>query len=164
MATYDASLTIYYRGELIGEAVASELLQATSDPAEQVRWATLLQLETETKVWLRPLLVARGLGIAEGAQARAMAEQMVAPMRGLGWRVQMESQFRLIGEDALPLYAGLVADAHARGRPDEIAVCEHMFAHENAQLEWVRRELEGADVAACVEPMARLLEHPLAWP
>jgi hypothetical protein len=160
MASYDESLTIYYNGEVVGVLFASALLDAAADDGQRLRWSTLLQLETETRARLEPLLVARGLSVAETDAARAAAERLASSMKGLGWREAMELEARLVGEGAMPLYEGLAADARARGDPREIAVCEHMVEHEMAQWEWVRRELDGADAADCVAPMVALLGLP----
>ncbi len=56
-------LVEFYRGEVIGEAIYSALIEATNDSVERLKLAHLLQLETETKAWLRPHLIRSCLGV-----------------------------------------------------------------------------------------------------
>ena len=53
MSSYTDALLVFYRGEVAGEAFYSALVAAARDAAERLKWATLLQLETETVRLLR---------------------------------------------------------------------------------------------------------------
>ena len=56
MSSFEAALIEFYNGELLGETVYSALYAAAKEKDEKRKWATLMQLETETKAWLRPII------------------------------------------------------------------------------------------------------------
>jgi len=65
---------------VLGEAVYSALLGATQSSDERLKLATLLQLETETKAWLRAPMIAGGLSFEDSSEiwteGAAIAEQL----------------------------------------------------------------------------------------
>jgi len=65
MASFADALRAFYNGEVLGEAAYSALVASAQDAEERLKWSTLLQLETETKAWLRAPMVARGMGVEE---------------------------------------------------------------------------------------------------
>ena len=70
---YGEGLEMFYNGEVLGEAVYSALIAATPDLAIQLKLSYLLQLETETKAWLRQHLLAVGMNVVEPDEIRTMA-------------------------------------------------------------------------------------------
>src|SRR6202050_675361 len=65
MSSYAEALLEFYNGEVGGEALYSTLLGSARNQEEILKWSTLLQLETETKAWLRAPMVAHGVSIEE---------------------------------------------------------------------------------------------------
>jgi hypothetical protein len=61
MSSYAEALQDFYSVEVLGEAIYSALLGAARNDNERLKWGTLLQLETETKAWLRAPMVAHGV-------------------------------------------------------------------------------------------------------
>ena len=55
----------FYQGEVLGEAVFAYHVKHEQSPEKRIKWATLLQLETETKARLRPFLMSLGLNVAQ---------------------------------------------------------------------------------------------------
>src|SRR6516165_6506659 len=54
-----------YQGEVFGEAILASYLALEKDAERRYKWATLMQLETETKARLRPFLARLGLSVAQ---------------------------------------------------------------------------------------------------
>jgi hypothetical protein len=53
MSSYAAALSEFYSGEVYGETLFSALAGLARNADERLKWSMLLQLETETKAWLR---------------------------------------------------------------------------------------------------------------
>lgn len=159
MSTYAEALLDFYAVEVQGEAVYSALHGAAKTDAERLRWATLLQLETETKAWLRAAMLARGVSVVEDPAERAKglgAAEQVAP---LPWTVQMQALKGALEGDFIPRYQGHADAARARGAREEEALCLYMVEHERAQVEFATRELAGSPHS--LEPIEKFLRYPL---
>lgn len=158
--SYAEGLMEFYAGEVAGEAIYSALLDVALDPQEQLKLSCLMQLETETKAWLRPHMLAAGLSVAEPASMREPGAAFVALLAPLGWREKMQAI-----DDLVPQYVGLYqryADAaQARGRVEEASVCDFMVEHEKAQAEFTRRELADEPLQRSLEPITRHSRYPL---
>lgn len=153
--------TSFYGGEVAGEAFYSVLMGAARNDVERLKWATLLQLETETKAWLRAPLLAHGVSIEEQASDRDNVVKAAEQFKRLAWSAQMRGLGDAIGNDFVPRYAGYANEAAARDNAAEEVACRFMVEHEKAQLEFARREL--ADVAAgdSLELVEKLLKYPV---
>lgn len=158
---YDEGLEMFYNGEVLGEAVYSALIAATDDLLIQLKLSYLLQLETETKAWLRQHLLAVGMNIVELDEIRTMGAALAAEMAPMGWLEGMQAIYKIATEDLLPHYRRYGEEARARGRLDEAAVCDHMVEHEEAQAEFALRELQGKPFAYAVEPLMKRSMYPL---
>jgi hypothetical protein len=159
MRSFQDILKEFYTNEVLGETIYSALFEAATDEREKRKWATLLQLETETKAWLRPVLVANGVGVEEHAADRQMAVGMAGRLFPLGWSEKMQA-LKDLGGQLLPTYQGYADAAAARGEADAEAVCRYMVEHERAQAEFATRELAG-DGAASLAPIRGFLKYPI---
>lgn len=158
---YLEGLEMFYNGEVLGEAVYSALIAATPDLEIQLKLSYLLQLETETKAWLRQHLLAAGMNVVEPDEIRTMGSSLAATMAGLSWLEGMQAIYNIATDDLLPHYRRYAEEARARGRFDQAAVCDHMVEHEEAQAEFARRELDGAPFAHAIEPLTSRSKYPL---
>lgn len=157
---YTDALKEFYAGEVIGEAAYSGLIEGTADPQEQWKLAHLLQLETETKAWLRSHVLAAGLSVAEPASMREPGTALVGQLAQLGWQARMQAIHDLIGHFA-GVYERYAEAARARGQTAEIAVCDFMVEHEKAQAEFARRELAGEPAERSLELLTLHSRYPL---
>ncbi|CAL1693073.1 hypothetical protein MMB232_03256 (plasmid) [Brevundimonas subvibrioides] len=158
---YREGLEMFYNGEVLGEAVYSALIASTEDLTIQLKLSYLLQLETETKAWLRRYLLAAGMNVVEPDDIRTMGASLAATMNAMSWKEGMQAIYTIATDDLLPHYRRYADESRLRGRPDEAAVCDHMVEHEEAQAEFARRELDGKDFAYSVEPLTRHSKYPL---
>jgi hypothetical protein len=160
--SFQEGLAEFYRGEVIGETSYSALLEATEDPLERLKLAHLLQLETETKAWLRPHMIRVGMCVSEPLKWREEARQFVAGLVSLGWPDKMRVLASFI-PDAVKQYATYAEAARNRGDTDQAAICDFMVDHELAQEEFARLELEGAEPAVSLKPITRQSRYPLPF-
>ena len=161
MASYAQALLEFYSGEVLGEAIYSALLSEARSDDERLKWGNLLQLETETKVWLRAPMVAHGVSIVEQTADREKGTALAEPLKSLPWTVQMQALRDAIRNDFIPRYQAHADAARKRGAADEEAACLYMVEHERAQLEFAERELAGASSDRSLEPLVKLLRYPL---
>ena len=161
MDSFDDVMREFYDGEVAGEAIYSVLLGSVSKRDERLKIGTLLQLETETKAWLRAPMVARSLSIVESANVRKDSIEIMQPILAWPWEKKVQAIFDALSKRFVPRYTGHLAAARSRGDTDEIAICLHMLEHEQAQLEFSRRELSGAS-ADSLEPVIKHLKYPLS--
>jgi hypothetical protein len=161
MSSFEEALHAFYNGEVLGEAAYSGMLARASDPGQRLKLGTLLQLETETKAWLRAPMVAYGVGIEERAEDRQQGQAIAEQFASMPWRAQMQALHDAIDGQFVGAYQAFADAARARGAADEEAVCVYMVEHEKAQVEFARRELAGASLDEALAPIVRFLKYPL---
>src|ERR1700722_7691092 len=92
---YRAGLAELYAAEVLGEGLASRWLGLATDPDQRYKLGLFLQLESEAKVRLRPLLARHGLRLVEEEGLGAAAAERFAPIPWAG-------AMRILAELALP--------------------------------------------------------------
>jgi hypothetical protein len=161
MSSYTEALRDFYSGEVLGEAAYSALVGSARNDDERLKWGTLLQLETETKAWLRAPMVAHGVSIEERTADRGKGIALAEQVKPLSWSEQMQGLHHAIVSEFIPRYQSHAAAAKARYRADEEAVCIYMVEHEKAQVEFARQELAGASLVESLEPLVKFLKYPI---
>ena len=68
---YLAGIGELYAAEVLSEALANRWLELTTDPIERYKIGLFLQLESEAKVRLRPLLARYGISLVEDEKQKA---------------------------------------------------------------------------------------------
>jgi hypothetical protein len=153
--TYAQAVLAAYRGEVGGEALFSRLLETASTAELQHALACMLQLESATKMSLRPLLGRLGLSLVEPASDRAA---------GRAWAERLLSS----ASDGWPgVLAGEVEDYMARydalgdvAAPGDREVLSFLAAHERALHQCLLR-LDSAPVSEACAAVIALLQQPL---
>lgn len=157
---YEHGLVEFYRGEVVGEAVVSALLAHTENRLEQLKLAHLLQLETETKAWLRPHMMQAGLSVAEPEEWRTFGQDVAARLAPLEWP-DLVRALAAPGPDLVRAFGAYAEAARRRGETSQAAVCDFMADHEAAIGEFFGMELDGAEPGASLEPLMRHSRYPL---
>ena len=67
---YRRRVRLALTGEMLGEAMVSVLAGAAETPDQHYKWASLLQLESETKVRLRAFAAGIGVSVLEDEDRR----------------------------------------------------------------------------------------------
>ena len=161
MSSYAEALSEFYNGEVYGETLLSALVGSARNADERLKWSMLLQLETETKAWLRAPMVAHGVSIEERTEDRDKGLARARERASLPWSQAMQSMYDGLSGHYVPLYQSYADAARMRGEAAEEAVCRYMVEHELALVEFARRELAGAGVAQSLEPVQRMLKYPI---
>jgi uncharacterized iron-regulated protein len=136
-AAYRAGLQTLYDGEVMGERLLLALHVAAHAPHEADCFAHILQLETETKARLRPLLLKYGMSLAEDADLGGI------PARLAGYASQTWREYNAATANRL---AGVLRDYEAiaaLGPADDQPILQAVVRHEAALLDWARAEAAG---------------------
>jgi hypothetical protein len=146
-----------YESEVNGEAIYSALLKAAKSDRERYHLATLLQLETETKAWLQPLLFKHRVELTS-PDIRPFLAAAVALYEENGWKGLM------LGAQPIATRAIAEFEAIAAIGPDEdSAFLVGMVEHEKAIQSWITGELAGMGDAS-LESVILKLRHPIERP
>ena len=85
-----------YAAEVLGEAMANRWMELTTDPIQKYKLALFLQLESEAKVRLRPLLARHGISLVEGERHKAAGAAAAEQFAAQSWKEAMATQFSTI--------------------------------------------------------------------
>ena len=93
---YRQGVAEMYQGELLGEALFSRAASLARTDDQRFKLCVLLQLETETKARLRPLVARLGLNLVEDEAVRAEGLRLGSEIGSLPWAdfLQMLDDFR----------------------------------------------------------------------
>ncbi len=158
LAEYKVGLSEQYQGEIIGEVAMNCLLPRFFSPRQQYLLGTVLQLETETKARLRPVVVELGIDITESEDSRKAGFEFGGMVEGLDWQRSME----VLAEALIPYvtkYQEILDIA-----PQEFKeIAELMVVHERSiQQLWEREALGEGDSA--IDEINKQLLFPLPNP
>ena len=134
---YRSGLQTLYDGEVMGERLLLSLHAEARSPREADHFAAILQLETETKARLRPLLLKHGMSLAETADLGGIAARL-AGYAGSTWRDYTAATARRL-TGVLQIYEHIAT----LGPPEDQAILQAVVRHEAALLTWARAEAEG---------------------
>lgn len=160
--SFENALKEFYRSEVVGEAILSALSEGSIDPIERLKLGHLLQLETETKAWLRPHLIQAGLSIAEPPEFREPVEQIVTALAPLEWSDKVRAIANFI-PDLVKQYGAYAQAARDRNDTKQAEICDFMVEHERVQAEFAQLELGGAEPAIALKPLTRRSCYPLPF-
>src|ERR1700744_2262056 len=118
MSSYAAALSEFYNGEVYGETLFSALAGLAQNPDERLKWSVLLQLETETKAWLRVRMIPHGVTVEERVEDRDKAHVRARERASQPWSQAIESMQDNLGRHFVPLYQGFANAAQMRGAAD----------------------------------------------
>ena len=117
--TYLAGIGALYAAEVLGEGLASRWLELTSDPGQKYKLSLFLQLESESKVKLRPLLARHGLSLVEDEKQRAAGAAVAERFASVPWQEAMAT----LADLALPYVLPLPGALWRRLRPKMCRSC-----------------------------------------
>ena len=148
---------LMYQGEVLGEALLGRWLELESDPVRRYKWATMQQLETETKARLRPFLMRLGLPIVQN-DVSAQVEEYSKGFADKSWVELME-----LGADISGRYLQKFREIEAAAPDGDRQVVHSMVVHEAALCEFAKRELAG-DANHSLDAVISQLQWPIAPP
>lgn len=146
-----------YESEILGEAMALALLDAAKTDRDYYHIATLLQLETETKARLRPLLCKYGLPLSEEMDT-TQAATAAAAYAGSSF-----SEFAALMKPAIESFVARFREIELLGPPEDRKMLQSMVRHESAILRWIELESEGPSDES-LDGIIAELHYPLPEP
>ena len=157
----DALLSVYH-GEQFGEAFFESLLPYSENDEQRFIVGSLLQLESEGKAVMRPVLAKLQLALDEDSGSRPRGEAAVLAMKEMSWREKYSAIASGIRAKGLPQYEELATLVSAEEDREAYALADFMGRHERAVL--TVAENIATDQRYPVEPVIELLHFPLSRP
>ena len=155
--SYPECIRALYESEIFGEAVFLALVNVAKNPRERYHFATLLQLETETKARLRPFLFAHGISLDEKMDL-AGVNQAVEGYTLLSWQ-----EFAAINMPVVQDFLSQFEAIASAGPEEDQIVLRSMIHHETAILKWLKMESQGTTQGSLADVIAQL-HFPLPAP
>ena len=95
-------LTEVYLGEQAGEMIFESLLTTAEDDNQRYIFSNMLQLETEGKAIMRPLLVKLGIPIEENKLLRDQGLQIAESFKEMSFTEKFENIYQSVKNYYLP--------------------------------------------------------------
>jgi xanthine/CO dehydrogenase XdhC/CoxF family maturation factor len=144
-----------YAAEVLGEALASRWLELATDPQQKYKLGLFLQLESEAKVRLRPLLARYGISLVEESSQRKAGAEAAEQFATQPWREAMATLSKL----AVP-YADRFRSLLASALPEDVPLVRFMVDHEESVSRIAEREAMGEP--AMESDLVVMLAHPFS--
>jgi hypothetical protein len=145
-----------YAAEVLGEGMANRWLQLTTEPIQKYKLGLFLQLESEAKVRLRPLLARHGISLVEEEQHRVAGAAAAEQFAAQPWKEAMATLAQL----ALP-YAHRFQALLEAAPPEDVPLVRFMVDHELSVSRIAERESRGE--SAFSSELIVKLAHPFAY-
>lgn len=153
-------LTEVYVGEQVGEVAFEALLSKAETPEQIYIMGSLLQLETEGKALIRPVLSRLGLTMMDSAEGRANGLAASQAMGDLPWKERFGAMRDIVTENFLPRYIELGTLVSEKEDPEAAKLAKFMGNHERALVATAENIVQGREDPAA--PVVALLHFPLA--
>jgi hypothetical protein len=147
-----------YQGEVIGEVLTNRMLAFYDDPQQRYKVAVLLQLETETKARLRPVIMRLGLDPTELEESRRAGHEFAESLAGLDWTAAMA---RL--RDGIKPFVERYMEIETMAPAEYRDTAHAMVVHEQAGYRFAALEAAGNTTHSLDDVVAQLT-YPLPRP
>ena len=151
---YLAGIAELYAAEVLGEGLASRWLELASDADQKYKLSLFLQLESESKVKLRPLLARHGLSLVEDQNQRAAGATVADRFASVPWKEAMAT----LADLALPYVHRFQALLDA-APPEDVPLVLFMVDHEQSIVRIAAQEAVGEGIMD--RELLVMLSHPL---
>ena len=152
---YLRGIASLYAAEVLGEGLASRWLELCNDREQKYKLSLFLQLESEAKVRLRPLLARYGLSLVEDQSQRAAGASVAEQFAAVPWRDAMAT----LAELALPYVHRFQALLDVTPSED-VPWVRFMVDHEQSIVRIAGGEAAGESIMAT--ELVVMLVHPFA--
>ena len=155
---FSKALHNVYSGEQFGEAFFARLIPTAENQMQSYILGSLLQLETEGKLVMRPLILQLGLPLADNENAIAEGASAAQAMVNMSWTDKFAAIVSIIREHGLPQYEALVGMVSAKMK-DAYDLALFMGEHERIILAAAENMVAGKKDP--MAPLAKILNFPL---
>ncbi len=151
---YPACLRDLIESEIFGEAVSLALLEVAKSDRDRYHFATLLQLETETKARLRPLLYKHGVPLFEQTPVEQV-DEIVQGYLSSSWE-----DFAAANREVVQNFLGRFEEIAAAGPEEDREMLLSMVRHESAILRWFEMESRG-ETEGSLDAIIDEIQYPI---
>jgi len=144
-----------YAAEIEGEAMAARWLELATDPDQQYKLSLFLQLESEAKVRLRPLLARYGISLIEDPAQRSVGVKEAERFATQPWKEAMAG----LSNMCLP-FAARFRSLLPFAAPEDVPLILFMIDHEETFSNITAKESAGEP--AMNTELVVMLAHPFA--
>ena len=148
---YPECVRYLYGSEVNGEAIFSALFKVAHTDRDRYHFGTLLQLETETKARLRPLLFKHHIAFSEPKNLQPIVDGSVALYLEKGLQ-----GFVAAAREVTASELARFAEIAKLGPVSDQAVLNGMVRHEAAILKWIDAERLGESETSLDDVVAQL--------
>ena len=152
---YPACLRDLIESEIFGEAVSLALLEVAKTDRDRFHFATLLQLETETKARLRPLLYRHGVSLSEQVPTEQV-EEVVQGYLASSWE-----DFAAANKQVVQNFLDRFQEIANQGPSEDREILASMVRHESAILRWFDMESRG-EKEGSLDLIIEELQYPIS--
>src|SRR6266478_7794855 len=150
---YLTGISKLYAAEVLGEGLANRWMELTTDPIQKYKLGLFLQLESEAKMRLRPLLARHGISLVEEERHRAGGAAAAEGFAAQSWKEAMATLAQL----ALP-YAHRFQSLLDVASPEDVPLMRFMVDHELSVSRIAEREAQSE--SAFSSELIVKLAHP----
>ena len=154
---YLAGISELYAAEVLGEGLASRWLELSPDPDQKYTLGLFLQLESEAKVRLRPLLARYGLDLVEQQSQRSAGAAVADKFASMSWKSAL-AELAVLAAPFRDRFQALLNVAP----PEDVPYVSFMVSHEAAVVRIAQREVEGA--GSMEHDLLPMLLYPMSRP
>lgn len=154
---YPACISELYQSEVLGEQAFLALMAVARNEREKYHFGTFLQLESETKIRLRPFLRKYAIDFVEGPVSIEEVNGFVALYKESSWLDFLTALKPLVSQ-----YVARFSEIANAGPTEDQDVLQSMIEHEESFVHWIEKETleeQGALDAAIGQ-----LQYPLPAP
>ena len=144
-----------YAAEIEGEAMAARWLELATDPDQQYKLSLFLQLESEAKIRLRPLLARHGISLIEDPTQRSVGVKEAERFATQPWKEAMAGLSKM----CLP-FAARFRLLLPFAPPEDVPLILFMIDHEETFSNITAKESAGEP--AMNTELVVMLTHPFA--
>ena len=154
---YPACINELYQSEVLGEQAFLALMAAAKNDREKYHFGTFLQLESETKVRLRPFLQKYGMKFIEEPSSGEEVAGFVALYQQSTWQ-----EFLAALKPMIDQFLARFQEIANAGPAEDQDVLQSMIKHEKSFVYWIEKETAGEE--GSLDAAISQLQYPLAAP
>ena len=154
---YPTCINEFYQSEVLGEQAFLELMAVAKNDRDKYHFGTFLQLESETKVRLRPFLQKYGMKFIEEPSSGEEVAGFVALYQQSS-RQEFLAALNPMNDQFLARFQE-IADA---GPSEDQEVLQSMITHEKSFVHWTEKETAGEE--GSLDAAISQLQYPLIAP
>jgi hypothetical protein len=154
---YPACINELYQSEVLGEQAFLALIAAAKNEREKYHFGTFLQLESETKVRLRPFLQKYGMKFVEEPGSGEQVAGFIALYQNNSWLDFLAALKPLIDQ-----FLARFQEISNAGPAEDQDVLQSMIKHEKSFVHWIEKETAGEE--GSLDAAISQLQYPLVAP